>query len=247
MHYEVLIMHFKISIFLLFIISLFVGCTIVPEQMKTAERILDTHPDSALYILQHLKPENYKSASNKALFGLLLYQAMKRNDLNIQPDSVIDFSIKHYLNQNDKIHLAGCYLYKGYMLKHIQSYDEASVLYLKAIDCLHNKKENALLGEIYSDIGDISSIQQDYKESLKKYNYSFDYFNKANKIIEARFILLSIGREYNYLKDFKTAQLYYHRAISKMTDSMLFGTAYQEMGINYYRIFLALQVQMSEI
>jgi len=234
MHYEVLIMHFKINIFLLFICFLFIRCTFVPEQMKTAERIMDSHPDSALYILQHLKPENYKSASTRALYGLLLYQALKRSDRNIQPDSVIDFSIKYYLNQNDKIHLAGCYLYKGYMLKHMQRFDDASVFYLKAIDCLQNKKEYGLLGEIYSDMGDICSIQQDYKDSLKKYKYSLSYFNKANKIINERFIILSIGREYNYLKDYKSAKLCYQKAILGMTDSLLIGAAYQEMGINYY-------------
>ena len=89
-------MHFKISIFITFICFLFVGCTIVPEQMKTAERIIDTHPDSALYILQHLNPDIYKSSSNRALYGLLLYHALERNDRNIQPDSVIDFSINYY-------------------------------------------------------------------------------------------------------------------------------------------------------
>ena len=234
MHYEVLIMQFKISIFLTFICLLLIGCTIVPEQMKTAERIMDTHPDSALFILQHLNPEIYKSPSTRALYGLLLYQTLERNDRNIQPDSIIDFSIKYYQNQNDKVNLAGCYFYKGYMFKHMQCYDDASVLYLKALDCLKNKKEYILKGKIYSDMGDICSIQQDYKESLKKYTYSLDCFNSANKVIDARFVILSIGREYNYLKDYKTAQIYYHKAISEMTDSMLIGAAYQEMGINSY-------------
>jgi len=234
MHYEVLFMHFKISIFITFICFLFVGCTIVPEQMKTAERIIDTHPDSALYILQHLNPDIYKSSSNRALYGLLLYHALERNDRNIQPDSVIDFSINYYQNQNDKIHLAGCYLYKGYMLKRMQCYDDASILYLKAIDCLKNQNEYALLGKIYSDIGDICSIQQDYIESLKKYNYSLDCFNKTDKKVDAGFLLLSIGRDYNYLKKNKIAQWYYHKAILGMSDSTLLGAAYQEMGVNFY-------------
>jgi len=235
MHYEVLIMHFKISIFLLFIISLFVGCTIVPEQMKTAERIMDTHPDSALYILQHLKPENYKSASNKALFGLLLYQALERNDRNIQPDSVIDFSIKYYENQNDKIHLAGCYFYKGHMYKHNQRNDDAAVLYLKALDCLKNKNENILLARIYLDMGAVYSAQSNNIEAIKKYNLSLSYFKNAQRKIDASFLMLSIGSSFSIIKKHEVAQKYFRQAIFNNSDSILIGAAYQEIGIDFYR------------
>ena len=235
MHNEVLFMHFKISIFITFIYFLFVGCTIVPEQMKTAERILDTHPDSALYILQHLNPEIYKSSSNRAFYGLLLYHALERYDRNIQPDSVIDFSINYYQNHNDNIHLAGCYFYKGHMLKHKQRNDDAAVLYLKALDCLKNKNENVLFARIYLDMGEIYSLQSNNIEALKKYNLSLRYFNRAKRKIDASFIMLSIGSTFSVIKKHEVAQKYFKYAISNTKDSFLLGAAYQNIGIDYYR------------
>jgi len=235
MHHEVLIMHFKINIFLLFICFLFIRCTFVPEQMKTAERIMDSHPDSALYILQHLKPEINKSAATRALYGLLLYHALERTDRNIQPDSVIDFSIKYYQNQNDKIHLAGCYFYKGHMFKHKQRNDDASILYLKALDCLKNKNENILLGRIYTDMGDIYSLQLNNREALKKYNLSLNFFNKAKRKIEAGFVLLHFGSTFSILKKHEIAHKYFKYVISNNKDSILIGAAYLEIGIDFSR------------
>jgi len=211
-----------------------VGCSFESNELKNAERIMDAHPDSALYILQHLKPEIYKSASNHALYGLLLFNALEKNDKKLEPDSLIDFSINYYNNQNDNLHLAACYYYKGHIFKHDQRFDDATVLYLKSLDCIQNKNEYELKGKIYSDLGEISTIQSDYKESLVKFRYSLDYFNRAGKIIDARFIILSIGRTFNNLNDYKTAQLYYHNAISQINDSMLYGATYQEIGGNFY-------------
>jgi len=234
MHYEVLIMHFKFSIFLSFICFLLIGCSIVPDQLKTAERIVDVYPDSTLFILQNLKPEIYKSPSNRALYGLLLYHALERTDRNIQPDSIIDYSINYFQNHHDNMHLAGCYYYKGHMFKHALRNDEAANLYMKALNCLQNKNEYLLLGKIYSDIGDINSIQSEYKESLKKYQNSLHYFNLVGNKIEAKFILLSIGKIYRFLKENKTAQSYYQKALFNTKDPMLYGAVYQEIGLNYY-------------
>ena len=236
MHHEILIMHFKIIIFLTFICFLFLGCSIVPDQLKTTEGIVETHPDSALSILQHLKPEIYKSSSNRALYGLLLYHALESTDRNILPDSIIDFSINYYQNHNDNIHLAGCYFYKGHMFKHALRNDEAANVYIKALNCLQNTNEYVLLGKIYSDIGDICSMQTDNKEALKKYKYSLYYFNLAGNKINAKFILISIGKSYRFLKNYKIAQRYYQQAIYNSKDSLLYGAAYQEIGLNYYSL-----------
>jgi len=211
-----------------------VGCSVEPNELKNAEQIMDAHPDSALSILQHLKPKIYKSARNHALYGLLLFNALEKNDKKLEPDSLIDFSINYYNNQNDNLHLAACYYYKGHMFKHVQRYDDATVLYLKALDCLQKQKEFSLLGKIYADLGDICAIQLDYKESLKKYRYSLDCFKKSGNFIESKYIILSIGRIYHFEKDYKKAQLFYSFALNKTTDSLLCGLIYQEMGSNLY-------------
>jgi tetratricopeptide (TPR) repeat protein len=202
--------------------------------MRIAERIMETHPDSALNILQHLKQNNYNTSPNRALYGLLLFHALERCDKQMQPDSLIDFSIKYYKSKDDNLHLAGCYFYKGHKFKHAQHYDEAGVLYFKALECLHYKNDFVLSGRIYEDIGDICSFQTDYKESLQNYQTALNYFNLVKYKIDAGYMILSIGRTYRFLKNSKTAQLYYRKALSQVNDSMLAGAIYQDIGINFY-------------
>jgi len=227
-------MHFVPRLFLPLFCLLFIGCSLSPNELRTAERIMENHPDSALHILQQMSPKRYKSESNHALYGLLLFQVLDKNDKKLQPDSLIDFSIKYYQHQNDNPHLATCYFYKGHIFRLAQRYDEATVMYLKSLDCLQNKNDFALMGKIYADMGDICSIQKDYKEALKKYQLSVDCYKHANKTIDASYIILDIGRTFHFAKNYKTALQYYRHALSQTADSMLRGAALQEIGINYY-------------
>ena len=227
-------MHFVSRLFLSIFCLWLTGCSVVPNELKTVESIMETHPDSALHILQHLTPDKYKSESNRALYGLLLFHALDKNDMKMQPDSLIDFSISYYLHQNDNSHLAACYFFKARTFKITQRYDEASALYIKSLDCLQDNIDYALMGKIYADMGDISAFQLDYHESMKKNKLSLDFFNRAGKTIEASYVLLSIGRTYHFLKKYKVAHKYYLKALTKTTDSIFCGVALQEIGINYY-------------
>jgi tetratricopeptide (TPR) repeat protein len=227
-------MRLKLSITIAFLCFLLVGCSFMPNELKLAERVIETSPDSALHILQRMKSAHLMSDGDRALFGLLYFQALDKNKLPLKPDSLIDFSLKYYSNKGDNPHLASSYFYKARLLKSSQKYDDATLLYLRALDIVQGKKDYILLGKIYSDMGDICMIQKDYNEAKKKFQLSIDYFNKAGDSVEASYRVISIGKVYHFLKDFKKAHLYYQQALSQTPDSLLHGFAYQEIGVNYY-------------
>ena len=227
-------MCFKISLLVFLICFLFQGCKSESDQLKIAERIMNTHPDSVITILKHLKPEIYKSNSNRALYGLLLFEYTESIDKKLLDPSIIDFSVNYYLKQNDNHQLAKCYYYKGHMLMHKQHLDESILLDLKAIDCLQNINDFDLSGKIYSDMGLIFTIQKNYKEALIKFQSSLFYFKKAGNEKKAGFIILYISQVYNSLNKYETARWYSKKAILHTTDSLLIGVVYQEMGITYY-------------
>ncbi|MDD4968254.1 MAG: tetratricopeptide repeat protein [Paludibacter sp.] len=196
---------------------------------------MESDPDSALHILQHMHTDKLMmSSSDRALYGLILFQALDKNSKPLQPDSVINFSVNYYLEANDKPHLAKSYYYKARVYKQAQRFDDATILYLKALDLTQNFKDNIMLGKIYSDMGDICIIQKDYNESLVKYQQSIKYFIGEGKKVEASYRIISVGKVYHFLKDYKKAQQYYTQALSHTKDSLLQGIAYQEIGINYY-------------
>ncbi len=206
----------------------------MPNELKLAERLIETRPDSALCILQKINPINLKSPSHRALYGLLYFEALDKEDKPLEPDSLIDFSINHYLSKNEKLNLAKSYFYKARMYKKRQHYDEATEFYLKSRDLLNPTDRYFLLGGIYSDLADICSLQKENSESLKKVLQALDYFNKSGNKVESAYRVVAVGKIYRFREDFKTAYRYYKQALSITSDSMLLGFAFQEIGINYY-------------
>lgn len=203
--------------------------------MKHAEQLMKTAPDSALYILQHIQPLESLSDADRALYGILYFEALDKNNQTLEPDSTINFSVNYFQNTNQEIELATAYYYKARLYKKAQKFDKATLLYLKALDIFEDSEEYYFLGKIYSDMGDICNFQKDYKESLAKYQLSLQYFRKANDSTETSYKFIDIGRVYRFSKDYKKAVHYYKDAITQSRDSFVLGTAFQEMGINYFK------------
>ena len=227
-------MQFKYRIYIPYIFLLLVGCSLLPNKMKTAEQLMEIAPDSALHLLQQIKPNQTLSSADQALYGLLLFEALNKNKLPLKPDSVINFSLEYYQGENDKDRLARCYFYKGRMYNNAQHYDEATELYLKALDNCQDKKNYELLGKIYGDMGDICFIQREYKKAQNKYLLAAECFKKANKTAEANYKLLDIGQTYRAISDYKTAKKYFSEALFSSNDSLLQGSALKEIGINFH-------------
>jgi tetratricopeptide (TPR) repeat protein len=216
------------------IILLFSSCSMVPNELKLAEQLLETKPDSALHILQNLPTNQYSSESNRALYGLLLSQALDEKKLPLKPDSLIDFSLNYYRSSNDRQHLAVCYFYKAKIYINAQRYDDATVLCFKALDCIQDKTDYVLLGKIYTNMGHIYSVQKDYMEALKKYRLSIYCFKRANKLLEVKYRIFAIGRTYRLMRNYKSAHRYYLKVLYQTKDSILNGVTLQEIGINYF-------------
>lgn len=211
----------------------FTGCSKTPNDLKIVEKIIEHHPDSALHILQKLHPEKYGSSANRALYNLLLFEALDKNDLPLQHNSLLDFSIGYYTKQNDKIRLGSCYLYKGRSYLYKNKYEQATSEFLKALDNLEIEPDYSILGEVYSDMGKICSQQQQYSQAREKYQQATKYFAKAQKKNAIYYSMLDIGVTYRCTKEFKIALKYCHNVITQTNDSILLGIAYQEIGNIY--------------
>lgn len=206
----------------------------MPNELKRAEQLIETAPDSALQILQHLSPDKYKSDGNRALYGLLMIQTLDKKLLPLQPDSLLNFALAYYQEHPDKNRLASCYFYKGRLYKYSFQYEQAMNFYLKALDEAKNSGNSLLLGRINLDLGEIYSIQKDFVLSRKKFQLAYSYFTTAKSQFYAFYTLLSIGETYHYAKEYTIAQSYYQRILNQAKDSLEKGSLYQDMGINFY-------------
>ncbi|MDD3321191.1 MAG: tetratricopeptide repeat protein [Paludibacter sp.] len=216
------------------LIFLFAGCKNIPSNLSVAEELLKTKPDSALKLLQNIHPESLKNESNKALYGLLLYKAFEKNNEIINSDSLINFSMNYYDKENEEHELAICYYYKARFLRKSQQFDNATSYYIVALDILKQSDDFYYIAKIYSDLGDICSIQNNYNESLLKYQMALNYFQIANDSTQVSYTHVNIGRVNRFLKNSNEALKNYRKAIYETKDSMLYGSALQEIGINYF-------------
>lgn len=218
----------------LFLSMILLSCSRQPQELKTAEQLIENAPDSALHILQRISPEKYKSDGNRALYGLLMIRTLDKKLLPLKPDTLLDFSIDWYQKHPDPDRLASCYLYKGRTYKYAFQYEKAMNFYLKALDEAKDSKDNLLLGRINFDLGDIYNIQNDFSLAREKYYSAYIYFKK-NKFQSLTFYsLLNIGRTYFEAKDYNRSETYYRKINSLATDSIQKGDLYQEMGLNFY-------------
>jgi tetratricopeptide (TPR) repeat protein len=221
----------------LFILSVVTGvysCSRPPQELKTAEQLIENHPDSALHILRNISPANYKSGESRALYGLLMIRTLDKKLLPLKPDSLLDYSIAYYEKNPDSDRLATCYLYKGRTYKYYFRYEKAVNYYLKALDEAKSTKDYLLSGRINSDLGEIYTIQRDYPQSRKKFYNAYSFFLKAHFQELAFHSLLFIGETYHYSQDYKTARKYFKQIANQVKDSLQEGALYQDMGLNFY-------------
>ena len=210
------------------------SCSTTPSELKIAEQVMEVHPDSALHILQKIPSEKYSSDTNRALYGILLFQALDKNDMTLQPDSLIDFSIVYYLKQNDKPHLAMAYFYNARELNYKTEYEKASIEYYKSIDNCNPNSDYLLLGKIYSDLASINFVQKENSEARRKYRIAASFFTKAGKMRNISNEYLNIGYTYVVEKKYKIARVYYRRVYSLNPDSLTIGAVLNEIGTSYY-------------
>jgi len=212
----------------------FTGCSLMPNELKKVEDLIENQPDSALQILRNISPDKNMSGTTRALYGLLMTETLDQKKLPLKPDSLLDFSIAYYEEHPDKDRLATCYLYKGRAYKYNFQYEDATTCYLKAEDAVTDSENYLLLGKINSDIADIYLYQREYKKARQKYSEAYRYYRKAKSNKLSFTALINIGKSYSQAKSYKKALPYFQKVSKECSDSTIKVLALQHIGINYY-------------
>jgi len=90
---------FRVYIFPLICLCFF-GCSLIPGELKTAEELMETSPDSALKVLRGIRRIQLINPADKALYALLMSQAYDKNDIKIESDSLISIAANYYDKKN---------------------------------------------------------------------------------------------------------------------------------------------------
>ncbi len=102
-----------------------------------------------------------------------------------------------------------------------------------ALDNLKGSNNYDLLAKIYSDLGDICTAQNEFKEALEKFNKAVFFASKTNKNKNVLREKINIANVYRFEKKFDQAHQIYDEVLANSTDSIISGLTLQEIGVAF--------------
>ncbi len=185
-------MKYLLSTFILlaFIMS---GCS-TPERrcLNQADAIMEENPDSAMTILLSIDRNNI-DARDLPLYSLLLTQALTKNDIEVQSDSLISIAYNKYRSSisGDK-GIRSCF-YMGEVLYNQEKYRDAMRYYLEAYEESKRLTNDYWRAKATERVGDLFFFAFNYKEAEKYRKEAIYYFGKSNKTINQRYMTAELA------------------------------------------------------
>ncbi|MHB9143191.1 MAG: tetratricopeptide repeat protein [Paludibacter sp.] len=223
--------------FLLLITILLIGCSVSFNKLKTAGDLMETHPDSALHILQDIRSDRLIRPSDKALYALLMSQALDKNDIKVVSDSLIQIAVDFY--DNNEPYYAGCaQFYKARCAKNRGDAQRQANALLMAQEFGLLAHDDKLLGLVYSDKGSMYQEQEQSDSSIVYFRLAFRAFDRLKDNRNAVICLLNTGSEFLKKSNFDSSLYYYRMAKKKVLlsgDALLLSTVYRSIGSVYFQ------------
>lgn len=130
------------SVFICFTL-VFYGCSQSYKQLSDAEALMTASPDQSLSILYSLNGPELHSERQRALFALLMSEALHKNYIDVTSDSLINVAVNFYSRTKNHRRRMQANYYKGIVLRNAQDYAYAAVSMEKA------RKEAEFLGDYF--------------------------------------------------------------------------------------------------
>lgn len=224
---------------LLIIIPLFSSCR---KGMHTANPILlladslmQSRPDSSLYLLEHIpNPQEMKDA-DCALYNLLFTQAKYKNCVSLKNDSSIQIAIDYYKNNRNEMRLAKSYFCLGCVYLEQKNLPVAINSYLKAVETMPMEEDSLFSAMIYSHLGDCYNVQNLTQTAISMYKRGYKLCSKHDSV-RIYYFLKNIGDAYLMEYQFDSTSHYYQQALSvalTMNDIDLTSAVYKNMATLY--------------
>lgn len=119
-------------VFLLFALCV-VGCSRkVDSRLVLADSLVENRPDSAYVILRSVNPDSLSGGENRALYSLLMSQAMYKCNVRAKNDSLINIAVDYYKSTDNRANYARSLLFKGAVLYEMGDKKEALRFYKQA-------------------------------------------------------------------------------------------------------------------
>lgn len=228
--YTALIMRNKLVLLLLLLsVCLFSCREDAPSQalLDRAEALMNTHPDSALWLLENeILPERL-SARQQADWSILLTQARDKNYRTDTNDSIIRIAVDYYKKHTNPERLMMAYYYQGRIYQENGDAPRAQELYLEALDT--GNTDHAIEARICSNLGMLYTYQEAYELALPQMKRAIDHLQQIGDSASQAYVLRDMGRTYRQMDSLGQAISSYHQAL-QLANAPSRSSVMQELG-----------------
>lgn len=189
--------HDKIFISLLMCILSFVqvGCGHEDNRsLAEAEHLMTAYPDSALSILESMDISDIHSNSDRALYGLLMTQALDKNHLNPTDESLITPAVEYYRHDADILRSIKSNYYQGRVYLNKNNNPMALVSFFKAKNMAESYGDVFWAAMACRGISDIYNTSYNSAEELTYARMEYDHMKKSGIQPYLNYALLDLGR-----------------------------------------------------
>ena len=149
----------------------------IQSNISSAERLLNSHPDSSLAILLSIDTCELTTQRLKADYALWLSAALDKNYIDLTTDSLIQTAVNYYDNRTlSKQRMLARY-YQGIVNENNASYSTAIVSFEKAQEDAESLNNCHYLGMIHRHIGACFDASNNFQESIKAHENSVQCFS----------------------------------------------------------------------
>lgn len=184
---------------------------------------MQEYPDSALCVLESINRSSLKSRYGKARYALLYSQALDKNYIDVDKDTLTSQALKFYQYRGKKQDRALAYYYSGRVYENAGNLDSAVIQYTHTEELLKSSIDVALQGLTAGALARLYEAQNFVDAATDKYIEAADYFSQAGRM---RNVLISYSRALGLLsikRDFARHEHYYDLSVDlakKLCDTM---------------------------
>lgn len=174
----------KKSLTLLFLAILAVACGSpkhIRQQLDRAEMLMNEHPDSALKILGPMDRRALETPETKARHALLLSQALDKNYIDVDNDSLIGEAVRYYSRRGNEVERAKAHYYYAVVKGNAAESGTAIKALLTAREHVEKTDDDRMKGLVYTYLGNLYYEQFCFSDAATAYSEAVDAFKSTNQ------------------------------------------------------------------
>lgn len=167
------------------------------NELLKIEKLNESDPKAALELIDSIQPEKYNTPKLKALYSLVKSQALDKNLILLNSDSIISVARQYYEDSPDKYHRMKSEYYYGMINLNSEKLDTALLAFLKAYDLGEEIKDYFWQGMAASRIAEIFNISANAQEEVEFAKIAVNCFNKIGKEDYLDYSMLDLSYAYH--------------------------------------------------